>query len=63
MLYYWLLRMMIFFLKHKSFYLFKKKKEKETVPFLLSTLLSGDTAEADRLRILDIFANLESLYK
>ena len=50
-----------FFLKHKSFYLLKKKKEQETVPFLLPLLLSEDTVEADRLRILDIFASLEHL--
>ena len=50
-----------FFLKHKSFYLLKKEKEQETVPSLLPMLLSLDSTEADRLRILDILASMEKI--
>lgn len=48
-----------FFLKHKSLYLLKKKKEQGTVPFLLPIVLDVGSLEEDRLRILDGFSELE----
>lgn len=46
-----------FFLKHKSYYMLKKLKEQETVPFVLKALREKKSEE-ELLRLMDILAEL-----